>query len=289
LRAEYSIITEKGDATKSRSFFYLKPRALLSWSPDPGSQFRLRVEHHLGQLNFGDFVSSVSLTQNTVTAGNPDLRPDQSWQFEAAYEYHFWGRGAVTLSVVHQDVSHILDDKPLVTPDGIFDVRGDIGGGRSDWLSLHTSVPTDAVGLTGGLLSVNGDWRDSAVKDPLTGIKRRFSVEDASSYSIDFTQDLTQWKSSWGLHYYNGWKEIGYRVTEADRFFGAPSLNANWTYNPDPDVSLTFNINNIVIASRSRFSTYYSGPRNATPLARREIEFGYTRPQFFLSLRKTFH
>ncbi len=289
VRAEYSTITEQGDVTRSRSFFYPKPRLQLSWAIDSSSQLRLRAEHHLGQLNFDDFVSSVSLNRNLVTAGNPDLRPDQSWDFEAGYEYHFWSRGAVTLKLTHQLVSNILDDKPLVTPDGIFDVRGNIGSGRADWLSVHTTLPTDGIGLTGGLFSVSADWRDSAVKDPLTGLKRRFAVEDAASYSLDFTQDLPNWKSSWGLHYYNGWKEIGTRLNETDLFLGAPSLNANWTYNPKPDLNLTFSIGNMLVSSRSRASVYYAGPRNSTAMTGREIEIGYSRPHFQISLRKTFN
>ena len=289
LHAEYSIISEQGDTNRSRSFFYLKPRALMTWSINPNSQLRMRIEHQLGQLNFDDFVSSVSLTQNNVTAGNPDLRPDQSWQSEIAYEHRFWERGAVTVSFVHQNISNILDDKPLVTPDGSFDVRGNIGSGRSDQLNLNLAVPTDAIGLAGGLVSGSASWRDSAVTDPLTGMQRRFSFDDASTYSLDFTQDLTAWKSSWGLHYYNGWKEIGYRVAQADHVFGAPSLGANWTYKPDADLNLTFSVDNILIASRSRFSDYYAGPRNISPITNREIEFGYARPRFFISLRRTFN
>ena len=62
----------------------------------------------MGQLDFGDFISSANLTQGQVTAGNPDLKPDQRWQYELAYEYHFWDQGALTVSLTHQDIENIL-------------------------------------------------------------------------------------------------------------------------------------------------------------------------------------
>jgi len=78
--------------------------------------------------------------------------------------------------------------------------------------------------LAGGRLNLAGDWRDSAVADPLTGVMRRFSYEDDTSYSVSFTQDLDALRSTWSLSYNNGYKEIGSRLAEDDRFLGNPSI-----------------------------------------------------------------
>jgi outer membrane receptor protein involved in Fe transport len=288
-RAEYSVIGEEGDAGKSRSFFYLKPRALLTWTIDPSSLLRLRVERQVGQLNFGDFISSASLTQDNVTAGNPDLKPDQRWQVELAYQYQFWDRGAVTLALQHQQLSNILDSMPLFADDGtVYDVRGNIGSGRDDSVSLDVALPTDRLGVKGGLLTAGSDWRDSALTDPLTGQTRRFSGERVNSYSVGFSQDLTGWRSTWSVSWSNGWQQAGYHVTRMDRTFGDPSMSASWTYKPQSDLNLTFSVNDLLTSGRTRFSDYFDGPRNASPLARREVEVSYIRPRLFLSVRKTF-
>lgn len=207
VRAEYSTISESGDAALTRSFFYPKPRAVLTWNMDDHSLVRLRVEHRLGQLNFGDFISSANLTQGNVTAGNPDLRPDQRWQYELAYEFHFWDQGALTVGLVHQDIDNLLDLKPLSDATSqLFDVRGNIGSGRSDTLSVRATLPTGRLLdlLAGARLNIAGDWRDSAVTDPLTGLRRRFAYEEATSYSVNFTQDLEALRSTWAVYYYNG-------------------------------------------------------------------------------------
>ena len=183
-------------SAESRSFFYLKPRALLTWAITPSSQLRLRVEHQLGQLDFGDFISSVSLNQSNVTAGNPDVRPDQHWQFEAAYERHFWDRGSLTISLLHQEISNILDMKPVFDPSGDYDTRGNIGNGRTDRLSVAGAIPTDKFRpLKGGRLTFSLAWQDSAVKDPLTGVTRRLTYDDAAYTSVSFIQNLEAWKS----------------------------------------------------------------------------------------------
>ena len=219
MRAEYSTISERGDVSQSRSFFYLKPRALLTWTMSPNALLRLRVEHQLGQLDFGDFISSVSLNQGNVTAGNPDVKPDQHWQFEADYERHFWGQGSLTFSLLHQEISNILDMKPVFDPSGDYDTRGNIGNGRTDRLSVAGAIPTDKFRpLKGGRITLSLAWQDSAVKDPLTGVTRRLTYDDAQSYSVGFLQDLEAWKSTPSINYDYGWNEIGYRPEEIDRF-----------------------------------------------------------------------
>ncbi len=289
VRAEYSTIAQPGGATPPRSLFYPKPRAALSWAVDPSTQVRLRAERDVGQLNFGDFISSANLTQGHVTAGNPNLLPDNRWQYEAVYERRFWERGAVTVSVLHQQISDILDNKPVVTPTGIFDVRGNIGGGTTTRLSLDATIPTDRLGIPGGLLNLEGDWRRSRITDPVTGMARSFASEDPTSYEASFTQDLESLNSTWSLSYNNGWHHMSYRLGQVNRNYGAPTVNASWTYRPGSDLNLTLSVNHLLDAARRRESVYYAGPRDIAPVSRSETETTYLRPRVYMSMRKTFN
>ena len=92
-RAEFSTITANG--VSPRSFEFLKPRLLLSWSPWDGQQFRLRLERVIGQLDFSNFIATANVTFNGIAAGNSNLKPDQRWQIEGDYEWHFWDKGAL--------------------------------------------------------------------------------------------------------------------------------------------------------------------------------------------------
>jgi outer membrane receptor protein involved in Fe transport len=104
-RLEYSQISATGDSSRTRDFLYVKPRLLLAWSPDSKTQLRLRVERKLGQLDFSNFVASSNLSTFGVAAGNADLRPDQRWQFEADAERHFGDKGALVLSLLHEQIT----------------------------------------------------------------------------------------------------------------------------------------------------------------------------------------
>jgi len=41
----------------------------------------------------------------------------------------------------------LIDNKPLVTVSGTFDVRGNVGDATSDRFSLDTTIPTDKFGI----------------------------------------------------------------------------------------------------------------------------------------------
>jgi len=64
-RFEYSRIAEKSENTKQRrTFFYPKPRAVLTWSPTKDDQVRVRYEKIVGQLDFGNFIATGNLGGN---------------------------------------------------------------------------------------------------------------------------------------------------------------------------------------------------------------------------------
>ena len=95
LRAEVSKISQSGDSSLSRNFFFAKPRATLSYAPNALTNVRLRFEREVGQLDFGDFAASSDLNLGSVNAGNAQLEPERAWVAEAAFERRFWGAGAI--------------------------------------------------------------------------------------------------------------------------------------------------------------------------------------------------
>src|SRR5690606_3146069 len=80
--AEYSKIAQTGANALSRTF--LRPKGSLSfaWAPADGLDVSLRIARRVGQLNFGDFLADVNLSNNNTNAGNNELRPQQTWEVE---------------------------------------------------------------------------------------------------------------------------------------------------------------------------------------------------------------
>ncbi|RYG07755.1 MAG: TonB-dependent receptor, partial [Caulobacteraceae bacterium] len=155
LRLEASTISQSGDQDNERTFYFVKPRAQVTWTPWADNQFRVRFEREVGQLDFGDFAASASLSDDNVLGGNVNLQPEDRWIGEIAYERRFWGEGVFSIGYRHDEIRNVIDRIPL--EDGLSAV-GNIGDGTLDQLSLNIVVPTDKLGVTGGRFTFRNDW-----------------------------------------------------------------------------------------------------------------------------------
>ncbi|MGY6660845.1 MAG: TonB-dependent receptor plug domain-containing protein [Glycocaulis sp.] len=198
LRLEHSTIRQSGDAQAERSFFYPKPRLALTWDPQENRQVRLRLERELGQLNFGDFAASTSLSNGQVRGGNLDLRPQQRWIAEAVFEQRFNGEGVATLTLRHDEISDVIDVIPL---DGGLTAFGNIGDGSLTRIASNVRLPLRDLGLERGRVTVNVQYDHTRVTDPTTGNSRQISrVRPLTGY-INFENDVPDWNLRWGVNY----------------------------------------------------------------------------------------
>jgi hypothetical protein len=212
LRYEFSDISSQGDVLLSKSLQFAKPRLTLSWQARRATQLRLRFEREVGQLNFGDFVASSNLTGVGITAGNPDLNPQQAWTSEAAIEEQVWAGATVTITARHQRLSDVVDRGPVFAADGtVFDTPTNIGSGTEDDLILDYTLPFDRWGWTGGLLRGELVRRWSAVTDPTTGETRRISGQHPDDWNLSFSQDLPAQHVFFGIDLFGGFRRDYYR------------------------------------------------------------------------------
>lgn len=287
-RFEFSKISEQGDTSNSRTFFYPKPRLLLTWDARENTQVRLRVERKLGQLNFSNFVSNVDLKGSLVNAGNPELRPDDHWQFEAAVEQRFWGKGSVVVTVLHDEINDVSDYVPLVGSNPPIDGPGNIGKGTQDQLDIEGQIPLDKIGIPGGLLKTTTLWRVSSVTDPVTHQDRRISGERPDVLQGTFQQDLPQWKSTWSLTYFKGWRETYYRLGEIDRYhIGNQYVQFEWDYKPAKGLLIVAQVDNLVPFKFYRHRTIWDGARGASPVDFDDYRAIQSQPRLWLKIRKT--
>jgi hypothetical protein len=287
MRAEFSGITATGDTRNSRDFFYPKPRLLIAWSPDAVTQLRLRAERKLGQLNFSNFVASSNLSTYGVAAGNTGLRPDKRWQFQADLERHFWGQGALVLSLLHEDITDLQDYVPV---GGGLDAPGNVPHALSDKISLSGTIPLDFMGISHGLLKPNLYWQFSSLADPVTGLHRPISDQRNRRLQFSFTQDLADWHSSWGFDVLLADETWGqYRISQINYIsIHTPYTSLHWVWNPAPNLSLRIEGTNVIPYRFELEQNYFSGPRDSGSLALIQHGVSRTRPQLFIELRKSF-
>jgi hypothetical protein len=240
LRLETSTIKQSGDASAKESFFYAKPRFQATWTPKADNQLRVRFERELGQLDFGDFAASAELDDSTVYGGNVDLKPEQRWISEVTYERRFWGEGIVSVGYRHDEIIDVIDRLPL--PGGL-SATGNIGNATLDRLSLNIVVPTDRLGIKGGRFTFKNDWNETHVTDPTTGRDRPISGVRPTQANIGFQQDITRWKTQWGINWLPLLGQGTYDPDQTNTWRGAGYLESFVEYKPTPTLSIRAQLN----------------------------------------------
>lgn len=286
-RFEYSRLEQSGDSTLGKSFFFPKPRVLLTWSASDRDRLRFLVEREVGQLDFEDFVGSASLSASTVTAGNPDLEPDRTWRLEAAWERRFLESGVLLLAVRHERIEDLIDRIPVVA-EVPFDAVGNIGDGRRNELEINLTLPLDRFGIRSGLLKGTALWRHSETTDPTTGESRPISEDLSREVAIHFSQQLTRARVRWGVdatlasaareHYFDEVRieRLGTRV------------DAFAQYEPSPAWNIRLFANNLTDRRAVREREIYDGLRSTAPLRYIETRTLAIGPYFGISLRRNF-
>jgi outer membrane receptor protein involved in Fe transport len=265
---------QSGDSQLDKRFLYPKPRLLVTWARDDRRQLRLELERRVGQLDFEDFVSSTSLTSNTVTAGNPDLEPDKTWRLAATGEWKFgerrFGRaGAVVLTVRHDEIADAVDRVPIVGPGYAFDAPGNIGHATRDEIELNASLPLDRL-APGGLLKAEVAARRSRVVDPATGARRGLSDEPSLEGALHFTQDFPTRRIRWGVDVVLAEEKQEYRFDEVR----TDTVQSRWSAfvetRPAPAWNLRVEVDNLTGGKVDRRREQYVGLRGSAPLKRVE-------------------
>ncbi|MES2723008.1 MAG: TonB-dependent receptor [Pseudomonadota bacterium] len=287
VREEGSAISSDGDVSLEKTLYYTKPRVAATWAPSANTQVRLRFERVVGQLDFDDFVATSTLGTGVITAGNPDLAPEQAWVTEAAVEQRFWTKGAAVLTLRHFALTDAIDRAPVFGPSGAFDAPSNIGDGTKDELQVTLTLPLDRF-IPGAQLRGDSTWRRSEVTDPTTGAKREISGLRPLEWEAHFSQDLPQWRATWGVDAFGAWRETYYRFDEisTDKLKTYVTLFAEWK--PKPDLLVRAEIQNATARGFRHTRQLYSGPRGANPLTAiddRDIQVGRI---FYVRVRKSF-
>jgi outer membrane receptor protein involved in Fe transport len=292
IRYESSDISSSGDVVLSKTLQFAKPRLAVSWTPTPATQLRVRLERMVGQLNFNDFVASSNLTSSVgVTAGNPNLNPEQAWVSEAAIEQQLWKGASLILTGRHSKLTDVVDRGPVFASDGtVFDRPTNIGAGTKDELILDFTLPFDQLGWKGALLKGEALRRWSAVIDPTTRQSRDISNLHRDDWNVSFSQDLPGYRLNLGIDAFGGFRQTSYRFNQIETLKIQTFVRPYAEWKPRPGWSLRVELP-LVTAPKVRLRDtlqIFPGPRSAG--GRPDIQdrqFHFPRGIFF-RLRKDF-
>lgn len=189
---EYSVL-EQG--TIKRSFIRPKGFVSLAWNPAANITTSARVSREVGQINFRDFLASVSLVDEFETAANPDLVPPQSWTVLGRIDRRWSGGHRLALEASHEEISDLVDRIPVGLSG---DAVGNIDQASRQTVQLTATLMGAAFGLDGAQFDFRGIWRDSSVIDPVEGFTRQINDLQTRSLRVDYRHDLKGTSWAWG-------------------------------------------------------------------------------------------
>ncbi len=294
-RYERSTITA-GPVEKTLNF--LKPRVNISWTPKAGHQFGLRAERIVDQLSFGSFQSSVNFNStlgNTIFGvGNNELEPTHQWLFEGRYEHRFGREGVFVAQVTHRRIedfaARTVVPAPTATdPNRTFEITANVGDAERTNYSVDATLPLDRYGLEGGLFKLGFDVRTSKIVDPVvTTLVRRLNGDEPFGWNATLTQNIKSRNLSWSISANGGDKAKNHQPRTVSFYDNEFTLNANVSWRPRPDVTLSGGVNNILQGDDYNGLTFYTAPRNVgVPLYFEESLTPGTRA-VYVTLRKSF-
>lgn len=235
LAYESSTLTFTGDANQSTELAFWKPSLQISRTLGGNNQLRLRYYRDVGQLDFDDFVSRTSISDNLINGGNPDLQPQSDWRTELGADLRFPGGVTLGLVVTHHNIEDVNDLVALTNNNGTpgdpsddttFDAPGNIGDAEA-W-SLDVNLTTRIPFIPNSRLTLDGEFWDTDVTDPVTGRSRIISYQPESEIDIGFRQDFPDQRWSWGIEAYKQGEIQGYRLNEIDTMEEGPWIDLWW-------------------------------------------------------------
>ena len=110
----------------------------------------MSVKRTVAQLDFYDFISTAELSTDRVNAGNPNLVPQQAWEFRGMIEHPILGDGVAKLDVGYDLVNDVQDRILIFDDEGNgFDAPGNIGTGKLYFAKLTSMHRLAKLGSRG--------------------------------------------------------------------------------------------------------------------------------------------
>ena len=281
--AETSTLSQSGDAVLERTFFFLKPLAVLTHASDQGKQTRLRLAREVSQLNLNDFVSATVFEDEDLALGNPDIKPETTWVAEISHERRFNEIGVIKITAFHHWISDVLDLLPLSAS---FEAPGNIGDGRRWGIELESTLPLTLIGLSNARVDLKALWQDSTVTDPVTGEERRLSGQGGQGgyrtlevrnknikYHLraDFRQDFDDARVAWGWTIAERGSRPLFKVNELDVYNDGLAIDAFVETTRWFGIKTRLQVQNMLAFNRGRDRLLFTGERDLTPIDSRII------------------
>lgn len=195
---EYSELSQIGGNGLTRTFQRPKGQLTAVWQHTPETKYNFRLQRRVGQLNFGDFLASIDLGNNTSEEENPNLVPPQSWEAEVEATHSRGAWGSSTLRVY----GHLIDDIVDIIPVGASGQSvGNLDRATRYGVEWRNTVNLDPMGWRGVKIDTRLWFQETSLEDPVTGEDRPITGNLRRLASVTYRHDVpeTPWAYGFGV------------------------------------------------------------------------------------------
>ena len=287
LGGEFSRLSQTGGVQPVvREFWRPKGSVALAWTPQKGLDVSFKARRRVGQLNFGDFLARVFLNDNNANAGNGELVPPQSWEFELETKKALGKWGNTTLRLYDYRIQDLVDIIPIGATG---ESPGNLDGGRRYGLEWTNTFELAPLGIRGAKLDIKLNLEQARVRDPLTGQLRPISETQDRVLEIGYRHDIPGSDIAYGFNFNTYHFQNYYRLGEVGLGFEGPTFAGVFVEHKDVlGLTLRASAGNL-LNGRNRFDrTVWAGRRTTSPVLLTEHRDRLIGPIFSVLLRGNF-
>ena len=285
LGGEYSQLSQSGPNGLTRRFYRPKGFVSLAWKPDANLDIGARISREVGQLNFFDFVAFVNVGNGTGNAGNPELVPTQSWNGQIELTRNFGAYGTITGRLFGRLYEDVVDVVPIGDTG---QAPGNLDKARLYGLFVSGTLNLDPFGLKGARIDVQAEFRDSRIKDQLTGVFRPLNGDQYRYLNISYRHDVAGTPLAYGGYYEEFEQAWSYRLDTRERAFNTPAGLGVFVEHKDIfGLTARLSLDNLLGTQEQFTRTFYAG-RRPSPILYSEFRDRNYGPIFTLSLSGKF-
>ncbi len=289
---ETSEISQSGVVNKTRDFQFWRPTFDYRYNFADNFRFRGTIRRNVSQLSFSSFAATTNEEDRDrdAFAGNPELEPETSWNYEAELEYRLPNdAGVLSTSLFYSDIDNKIGRiNATIDPNEPLSATGNVAPAWQIGWFTRASIRLNALNLPNAIVSARMGVFDSEILDPFINQKVRTGGRGFGNF--EFRQDIPELGLSYGAEYrhsiWGGYYDINIVTrTRNDRqrsldLFVQKVWFEDWTFRLETD--------NTLDASECRYRERYDPSiiNGAIELIQDSCSSRYRR--FILSVQTTF-
>jgi outer membrane receptor for ferrienterochelin and colicin len=200
---ETSEIFQTGEVSKKRDFQFWRPSLDYRYNFADNFRFRGTVTRNVSQLSFAAFAATANNDDRDIDgfAGNPELEPETSWNYEGELEYRLPNdAGVLSTTLFYNDIDNRIGRiNATIDPNRPQSATGNVGPAKEYGLSTRASLRLNQFNLPNAIVSFRMNLLDSEILNPF--INEKIRIDDRGAANIDFRHDISSLNLSYGFDY----------------------------------------------------------------------------------------